>query len=89
MDHVRESEGIGFQSHHAHSVGNQVLGAITDSLWFLDPQIEKLESRGIKVPAVFGRFLGCKYNDPKKHKKKTPKVDTPLLYSFLQNLKVG
>ena len=69
-----KEERIGFQSHQAVTTGNQVVGTITDCLWFLDPQSPKLESRGIQIPAVFLKFLGCKYNDPKKHKKKIPKV---------------
>ena len=74
MKKVKESEEIGFHAQQAHTVGNQVLGTITDCLWFLDPQHSKLQSRGIKLPPLFEQFTGCKYNDPKKQKKKIPKV---------------
>lgn len=68
-----KDDNVGFRPFQVDSVGNQVLSTLANAMWFIDPHIPKLESRGISLGA-FGKFQG--FNDPKAQKHKIPLVGT-------------
>lgn len=61
--------GVGFTPIQVESTGHIIVKTLTNALWYIDPHIEKFQSRGIKVlPTMFQNCRG--FNDWKAHKKK-------------------
>lgn len=44
---------VGFTSHQIYNIGKDVVSTITNTMWFLDPFIEKLKDRSVNIPAMF------------------------------------
>ena len=65
-------KNYGFTSQQVDSLGQTIVSTITHNLWYLDPFIDRLESRSIAVPKLFKGLTG--YRQLKKQKKKIPQV---------------
>lgn len=63
---------VGFTSHQIYNIGKDVVSTITNTMWFLDPFIEKLKDRTVNIPAMFSQLT--KYRNLKKQHKKAPQV---------------
>ena len=51
-----------FKHSEVASVGEQVVQALTNTLWYVDGHHEVLKSRACEIPTVFNGFVG--YNIP-------------------------
>ena len=52
------------------SVGEQILQALTNTLWYVDGYHEVLKSRACEVPSIFGGFVGYNIPEVSKHRKR-------------------
>jgi len=64
--------GVGFRSCQVKDIGQMVPATITEALWFIDPYMERLANRSIKLPDCFASIGGLR--DLKKQHKKIPHV---------------
>lgn len=63
---------VGFSSHQIENIGRDVVNTITNTMWFLDPFIDKLKDRSVNIPAMFKELTG--YRNIKKQHQKAPQV---------------
>lgn len=62
----------GFTNQTAETTGKLVIETITNTMWYLDPFWERLNSRSVSVPDCLRPLTG--YREFRKQKKKLPKV---------------
>lgn len=60
---ILEKAGLGFTVESLES-GKNFLNAETNSLWYVDPFIDRFNSRGLIHPLLFEHLVG--FNDPQK-----------------------
>lgn len=63
---------IGFTSQQIDTIGRDVVNTLTNTMWYLDPHLDKLKDRSISIPAMFRQLTG--FRDFKKQHKKVPQV---------------
>ena len=59
-----------FKRSEVASVGEQIVQALTNTLWYVDGHHEVLKSRACDVPSVFGGFVGYNIPEMSKHRKR-------------------
>jgi hypothetical protein len=65
---VLKKSDVAFTRVQLDTVGKSVVQTLTNALWYIDPHVQKLFSRGIQLPALFAEFQG--FNDWKAKKQK-------------------
>ena len=59
-----EKAGLGFTQQNMDN-GINFIQCITNSLWYIDPFLDKMYDRSCHLPMLFEHFSG--YNDPNRH----------------------
>lgn len=62
------------------------LNAVTNSLWYVDPFIDRFNSRGLFHPLLFEHLVG--FNDTSKSKHIKPEMDRSSLLANAQQLDI-
>lgn len=80
-----EKAGLGFTVESLES-GKNFLNAVTNSLWYVDPFIDRFNSRGLFHPLLFEHLVG--FNDPSKSKHRKLEMDRSSLLANAQQLDI-
>lgn len=59
--------GVGFRPDYM-DVGKQFVSSVTNAIWYIDPHMNQVADRGLKVPPIFENMI--EYNIPERHKHK-------------------
>ena len=59
-----------FKHSEAGCIGEQIVQALTNILWYVDGHHEVLKSRACEVPSVFNGFVGYNVREMSKHRKR-------------------
>ena len=65
-----DQNNVAFKHCEVTSVGEQIIQALTNTLWYVDGHHEVLKSRACEVPSVFGGFVGYNIPEVSKHRKR-------------------
>ena len=79
---ILEKAGLGFTPGNLDS-GTTFVHSLTNSLWYTDPHVDKMEERNCHVPMIFQPFRGFNLPDRHKHKHEQAKRE-PLMYHAQQ-----
>lgn len=82
---ILEKAGLGFTVESLES-GKNFLNAVTNSLWYVDPFIDRFNSRGLFHPLLFEHLVG--FNDPSKSKHRKLEMDRSSLLANAQQLDI-
>ena len=75
--------GLGFTTDSMES-GKSFVHNVTNSIWYIDPHIEKMANRKCHIPMLFESFTG--YNIPQRHKHKQTELKSSELLFHAQQL---
>lgn len=74
---VMIDQKAGFTPMQVNSVGRNILTTLSNTLWYINPHLDKLGTRGIICPEIFSHLQG--YHDWKTQKKKEPVISAEVL----------
>ena len=75
---------VGFSPQQKNSQGTHFVRVSTETLWYIDPQLNKLRDRSIRLPDLLANLHG--YRDLKRQHKKIPELKVDELEQHCNNL---